>query len=107
MTNFIRTSLLLATLVATPAFAEPAPASERVIVRTADLDLGTASGQRLLDRRLALAVVDACGAASRSDLAGSNAVRLCRYETRARLSTDRQRLIGLTSRLKSIATAAR
>lgn len=107
MTMFLRPGLLLAALVATPVVAEPAPAEERVIVRTADLNLGTTAGQRRLDRRLANAVVDACGTASKADLAGSNAVRRCRDETRERLSSDRERLIALASRSTSIVIAAR
>jgi len=107
MTKYLRPSLLLAALIATPVVAEPVPRTDQVIVRTADLNLTTASGQRLLDRRLADAVVDACGAASKIDLAGSNAVRRCRDETRARISAERERLIALASRSTSTVIAAR
>lgn len=107
MTYFFRFSLLLAALAATPALAEPVPAAGRVVVRTADLDLATRVGQRLLDRRLANAVVEACGAASDIDLAGSNDVRRCRDETHARLASDRARLVELASRSLSIVIAAR
>ena len=107
MTSFSRLSLMFSVLIATPALAEPAPATGRVVVRTADLDLASVSGQRLLERRLGSAVVEACGAASRVDLAGSNAVRRCRDDTRARIAADRERLVDLASRSGSIVIAAR
>ncbi len=107
MTNVLRASLILAALVATPVMAQSAPATNQVIVRTADLDLTSASGQRLLERRLAIAVDDACGAASRVDLAGSNDVRRCREEVHERIAADRSRLIGTASRSTSIVLAAR
>ena len=106
MNKFLRSSLLLAAFVATPALAER-PAPSRVVVSTADLDLTSADGQRRLDRRLAGAVVEACGTASDVDLAGSNAVRRCRVETSARIGTDRDRLVQLASRSATIVIAAR
>lgn len=106
MIKLIHASLLLAALVATPVIAEPAPTS-RVIVRVADLDLASAVGQRLLDRRLALAVTEVCGTASESDLAGSNDVRRCHGETRVRIAAERDRVVELASRSMSIVIAAR
>jgi hypothetical protein len=61
----------------------------------------------MLDLRVAAAVIEACGAASKSDLAGSNGVRRCRIETRARLSSQRQRLIALATTPAPVVTAAR
>lgn len=108
MTMISTLSLLLSALVATPALAESnAPATSRVVVRTTDLDLSSTSGQRLLDRRLASAVIDACGAASKVDLVGSNAVRRCRDDTRTRIDADRERLVEMASRSGSIVIAAR
>jgi UrcA family protein len=107
MTKLIPQGLLLAALVATPVSAEPTQTLHRSVVRTADLDLATSKGQRMLDRRVTEAIVEACGAAARVDLAGRNAVRLCRQETRARLSAHRQRLIGLATAPSPIVTAAR
>lgn len=106
MTKFLSLSLLLSILFATPASAELAAPGE-IVVRTADLDLASPSGQRLLERRLASAVIDACGAASTVDLAGGNAVRRCRDETRARIAAERERLVGLASRSAPIVIAAR
>jgi len=50
---------------------------------------------------------EACGAASKVDLAGSNAVRRCRDETSARIGADRERLVELASRSASIVIAVR
>lgn len=108
MTNFFGLPLLLSALLAAPALAEPPLSSHnRVVVRTADLDLSSAAGQRLLDARLARAVITACGAASDYDLAGSNDVRRCRDDTRARIAADRGRLVALASRAAPIVIAAR
>ncbi len=100
-------TLSLAALVASPALAERPPAIERAVVRTADLDLASVAGQRLLDRRLAHAVIEVCGAASDADLAGSNDVRRCRDETRARIAAERERVVELASRSATIVIAAR
>lgn len=107
MTKLLRHGLLLAALTSTPLPAEPVQTAHHSIVRTSDLDLATPSGQQLLDRRLAAAVAEACGSASDADLAGRNAVRRCRVETRARLSTNRQRLIALAIAPTPVVTAAR
>jgi UrcA family protein len=63
-----------------PAAAEPGsnPDVSVSVVRTADLDLSTASGKRALDQRLVQAAHEVCGTASDADLAGKNAVRACR-----------------------------
>lgn len=107
MMNCLRPAVILAALFATPVIVQATPAMNQVIVRTADLDLTTASGKRLLERRLATAVDDACGSASTFDLAGSNDVRRCRKEVRARISVNRSRLIARASRSSSIVLAAR
>ena len=70
-----------AALTAIPAFAQPsAPAPQ--IVHYADLDLSSADGRRELDRRIGIAVREACGTASDSDLHGRNLVQRCRVDTR-------------------------
>ena len=108
MTNVIRLSLLLSALVATPALAQSqAPALTRVVVSAADLDLASAAGQRALDRRLAHAVVEACGVTSTVDLTGSNDIRRCRVEIGARIAADRDRLVELASRGSDIVLASR
>jgi UrcA family protein len=107
MTSIIQFSLLLFSLAATPVLAEsPAPEQARIVVPTADLDLGSVSGQRMLDRRLAKAVVEACGTAADFDLAGSNDVRRCRDETIASIDANRDRLVELASRSAPISIVA-
>lgn len=101
-------SLLLSALAAAPALAQSeAPAQTRIVVGTADLDLTNAAGQRALDRRLAHAVVEACGAASTVDLAGSNDIRRCRVDISARIAADRDRLVQLASKGSDIVLASR
>jgi UrcA family protein len=71
---------------AAPALSQPADSSHEVnvsVVQTADLDLSTRAGQRLLDRRLATAAGEVCGEASDADLKGQNDVRQCRNEVLA------------------------
>ena len=81
---------------AAPALAEaPAASATQVsIVRTADLDLASASGQRRLEQRLTRAAREVCGEASIVDLKGKNAVRKCRDETLAKAHTQRDSLIA-------------
>ena len=108
MTKFLRFSLLLSALVSTPALAEPEVAAERrVIVSTADLDLASAVGRGVLSRRLAHAVVEACGTASDADLAGQNEVRRCRDETNSRIAASRDRLVKQASMGNPIVLASR
>lgn len=108
MTKLLRLSLLFSALVATPALARSeTPTQNRVIVSAADLDLTSAAGQRALDRRLAHAVVEACGTTSTIDLAGSNDIRRCRDEISARLAADRDRLVQLASKGSDIVLASR
>ena len=89
-------SSVLLTITATPAFAAPAnPVTS--IVRTADLDLASQAGQRVLDRRLTIAIADVCGTASDADLVGQNEVRRCRVATRQRVASDRDQRIAASS----------
>ena len=86
MTNI--TILALATLAAaatiTPAIAAE-PAAGIAIVGTADLDLSNARDVRTLDRRLTMAIVEACGEASNVDRAGRNLIRACHVDARAKV----------------------
>lgn len=108
MTKFLRASLLLSALFATPALAQSeAPVESRVVVSTADLDLSSKAGQRALDARLAHAVIEACGADSSVDLAGTNDIRRCRVETSERLAADRDRLVRLAINGADIILASR
>ena len=100
--------LMLSAFAAAPALAQTAPSAEnRIVVRTADLDLGSAAGQRTLDRRIAIAVVEACGETSPADPAGRNEILHCRDETIAAVAANRDRLVELASKGKDIILAAR
>ena len=81
MTKLFFAALLSSVTV--PAHAEPATIASST-VETADLDLTTASGRRLLDLRLLHAVKQVCGEASDADLAGNNEIRRCRVASVAR-----------------------
>ena len=95
-----------AAMLATPARAEAG--AVHYSVTTADLDLRTAAGQRALDHRLAIAVVEVCGRPSDADLAGKNDARACRAETAARLKAERDRRIaGAADAADPIRLAAR
>ena len=108
MKTLLNLTLALSVLAAAPALAQSSQFAEsRIVVRTADLDLSQASGQQTLDRRIAIAVVEACGMASNVDPAGKNEVRNCRTETSARVAADRERLVELASKGKDIVLAAR
>jgi UrcA family protein len=90
-------ALIASAATITPAIAAE-PATSASIVRTADLDLGSNAGQRTLEHRLSIAIVDACGTASNVDLAGQNAVRACRVDARAKVVAERDRLVELATR---------
>ncbi|HMI41211.1 MAG TPA: UrcA family protein [Sphingomicrobium sp.] len=99
--------LALSALSATPSLAQSPTAESRIVVRTADLDLSGASGQRALDHRIAIAVIEACGETSNVDPAGKNAIRACRVATSASVAANRDRLVELASRGEDIVLAAR
>ena len=108
MKSLLNLTLMLSAFAAAPALAQTAPSAEnRIVVRTADLDLSQAAGQRSLDHRIAIAVVQACGETSVIDPAGKNAIRRCRDETGASVAANRDRLVELASKGKDIVLAAR
>ena len=94
-------SIFLAALLASAVTVSPAIAAEPApgiaIVNTADLDLGNAKDVRTLDRRLSIAIVEACGEAFNVDLAGKNAVRACRVDARSKVNATRDRLVQLAA----------
>ena len=89
----------------TPAIAAE-PAAGIAIVSTADLDLNNARDVRTLDRRLGIAIVEACGEASNVDLEGRNLVRACRVDARAKVNSQRDRLVQLAARGSAIKFAS-
>jgi UrcA family protein len=101
-------TLMLSVFAAAPALAQTASVAEnRIVVRTADLDLSQAGGQRTLDHRIAIAVIEACGETSVVDPAGRNEILRCRAETSASVAANRDRLVELASRGEEIVLAAR
>jgi UrcA family protein len=84
-----------AAIKAGPALAEPvAPTANVSRVQTADLDLSSSSGQRVLDIRLAHAARDVCGTASDIDLVGQNDARKCRVDVLAKANQQRDQLLA-------------
>ena len=64
-----------------PALAEPAPDAVNVmIVRTADLNLRSATGQRVLEQRLVTAAHAVCDDTSAVDLKANNEEANCRAQ---------------------------
>jgi len=78
---------------ATPALSQP-PEFNVSIVRTADIDLSTRAGQRLLDRRLIIAAGEVCGEASDVDLKGKNDVRKCRDDVLAAARANARTIVA-------------
>ena len=81
-----------AVIRAVPAFSAPAPVQNVSVVRTADLDLASASGRAALDHSLVIVAHDVCGTAADVDLAGQNQVRACRADVLARARAEGQQL---------------
>ena len=96
MKTLLSLAVLAAAFTAQPAFAQQPAAAPvgAVVVRTADLDLASSSGVSALDRRIRVAVRQACGTASDTDLQGRNADRKCRADTRASVAPLRESAIA-------------
>ena len=89
-----------------PALSQTLPVETNVsIVRTADLDLSTRSGQRQLDRRLISAAGRVCGEASDADLKGKNDVRQCREEVLSTARAKADAIVAARSTDRSIVVA--
>ena len=104
-------ALLTAGLIkAAPALAQtPAQQGEVAVslVRTADLDLGSAAGQRQLDLRIARAARDVCGPASDVDLEGKNEVRKCVDATLAKAEVQKSSIMAAAAGVTIAVTASR
>jgi len=95
-------AVLVAVLVSGPVAAEAAGNETYMrAVSIADLDLGSAEGREELDRRIHVATFHACGMASSTDLAGSNAVRKCRKDLARSVAV--QRRVAVAGRKASLA----
>jgi len=79
ITRLVLPAIALGLLAATPAAAETLSAS----VAYGDLDLTKAEGRRVLDRRLARAVREVCGAVPMRNVSRLKAHRACRVEAQA------------------------
>ena len=100
-------ALIASAVTVTPTVAQALePVTATSIVRTADLDLGSADGQRELDRRIVRAAYEVCGEASDVDLEGKNDVRQCRADTVA-AAVQRQQLVAIARTGAPIIVAAR
>jgi UrcA family protein len=81
---------------ATPAAAQtPIAGNGPLVVSYADLDLRTEAGVRTLDRRIRIAVQQACGPVSAFDPAGKNRARECEELTLA--ATRAQRDVAIAA----------
>jgi UrcA family protein len=100
LTAFLVTAALIK---GAPVLAESTPVQNFSIVRTADLDLTSASGRAQLDHRIVAAAYEVCGTPSDADLVGKNAARACRVDV---LATARAESGQLASRGSSILIAA-
>ncbi len=102
--------ITFAAALATGAVIKVAPALAQDvnvrIVRTADLDLGSAKDRQALERRLSAAAREVCGTASDADLEGKNQVRRCRDDVLARAQTQRDALLAWADRSAPIRLVA-
>lgn len=89
-------ALAAGTFVDAPAFAQSAADAVTVkIVSTADLDLQSTWGRKLLDQRLVTAAHEVCDVASAADLQALNQESRCRDDV---LSQARERARAIASR---------
>jgi UrcA family protein len=108
MKILLSSALLAASLLAAPASAQqPSSAPVTKAVGYADLDLASDSGRRQLDRRIRVAVENACGPTSDVDPAGKNFVRRCRDEAYEAASAQRSIAIAAARRGDSTQLASR
>jgi len=93
---------------AAPALAETPQQAQTYVshVRTADLDLSTATGQRVLHLRLARAAREVCGIASDVDLKGQNEARQCREDALTRANAEGEASFAQAKRGTIIAVTA-
>ena len=102
MTKLVRTTAMLALLVAgsAPAFAAPAMPSQEV--RYADLDLASAAGQAALDQRVRRAATHVCGGQSR-ELREQGLINSCRDIAIAAVASQRELAVANARRGAQVA----
>jgi UrcA family protein len=89
---------------ASPSFAQPA--SARLAVSTAGLDLGTPAGVRALDLRILHAASALCGTPSPADPRGRAQTDECRADARGAAATERDRLVRLAAGTGEVVAAS-
>ena len=94
MKNVLIGVALVAAQAAAPAVANPGEKRRDVRVDIADLDLGTRKGIVALDRRLARAVLKACGTAHYLEPEELAEVDRCREGARERALAARNAILG-------------
>nr|WP_294848245.1 UrcA family protein [uncultured Sphingomonas sp.] len=89
----LKLSIFLFLLVGAPTISPAQSVHQEAHVKVADLDLSKASDRSRLDQR----IVEACGEASSTDLAGRNQIRACRATANQQIQLLNQRLAKVES----------
>ncbi|MDO7841321.1 UrcA family protein [Sphingomonas immobilis] len=76
-----------------------------VRVATHDLDLRSAKGVKILDRRLSYAITTMCGDDTTVDFSQRRAIRRCHANKRAEVAQQRDAVIAAATRGTSVAAA--
>lgn len=87
----LMTALLVA---AVPAFADDNPVPPSARVKTADLDLATATGRKVLDRRLRVAIDTVCADADAAPHTGILSTNSCWLTATASARRQRSALLA-------------
>lgn len=96
MNRMIALGAIVSALCGASAFAQTdGMIVHQEIVSYADLDLNNERGQKALNHRINHAIRKACGEASQTDLAGSNAVRRCHNDLRHKITSGMHRASGV------------
>ncbi len=97
MKDLLIGAALAAAMLTAPATASDGEKRRDVRISVADLDLGTAEGVAALDKRLAQAVVKACGSAHYLEPEALKEVDRCRAAAAQRAMATRNALLRLDS----------
>ena len=103
MLKYLVTAAVVATLLPTVAPARETAPTVHVAYR--DLNLNSAFGVRILDRRIASAVAQLCPDESNLGLIRNRLVEKCRAATRASVAEQRAALIAHAARGNSVLAA--
>jgi UrcA family protein len=103
MLKYLVVAAVAATLLPTVAPARETPPTVRVAYR--DLDLNSAQGVRILDRRIADAAAQLCPDAPRVGITRNLAVEKCRIATQASVAQQRAAAIASATRGNGVLVA--